>query len=137
LQKIVCPFGGLGVHVEKDGNFIKVIRVIDKTPAEKAGVKVNDIVTHLDDESVDGMTLNEAVEKMRGQPNTEIKLRIVREGQGAPIELSITRGVVQSVQAPSAQWPPVQAPSAIPSAQWPSVQVPSVQWPSVQGQVQQ
>jgi hypothetical protein len=140
LQRMVRPFSGLGVEVAKDGNSIKVVRVIDKTPAEKAGVKVNDIITHLDDEAVEGMTLNQAIEKMRGQTDTEIKLRIAREGQQIPIEVSVTRGVVQapsvqssSVQSPSAQWPPVQSPSA----QWPPVQSPSVQWPSVQGQVQQ
>jgi hypothetical protein len=151
LRRIVCSneaFSGIGVEVAMDGKLIKVVRVIEGTPAQKAGVTVNDIVTHLDDDSVDGMTLNQAVEKMRGEANTKIKLRIVREGQSVPIELSVTRGVVQrpsvqpSVQAPSVQ-PSMAAPSApwpsvqTRSVQWPSVQVPSVQWPSVQGQVQQ
>jgi hypothetical protein len=130
LGRIVCPFVGLGVQVAKDGTSIKVVGVIDETPAQKAGVKVNDIITHLDDESVDGMTVNEAVQKMRGPLDTTIKLRITRQGNDSPVELAVTRGVVQR---PSVQWPSVQAPAV----QWPSVQAPSVQWPSVQGQVKQ
>ena len=113
----MCPsnFVGLGIQVVKDGNSVKVVKVIDETPAQKGGVKVNDIITHLDDESVDGLTLDQVTEKMRGRPNTEIKVRVAREGQQIPIELSVTRGVVQR----------------------PSVQTPSTQWPSVQSQVQQ
>jgi hypothetical protein len=140
LQRIVCPsnFVGIGIQVVKDSNSLKVVKVFEETPAQKGGVKVNDVITYLDDNSVDGMTLDQAVEKMRGQANTKIKLRIVREGQSAPIELSVARGVIDrpsvqpSVQAPSAPWPSAQGPSV----PWPSVQVPSVQWPSVQGQVQ-
>jgi uncharacterized caspase-like protein len=139
LQRIICPnqfAGRLGVQVVKDDNSIKVVRVFDEAPAQKAGVKVNDIITHLDDGSVEGMTLDQAVEKMRGDANTKIKLRIIREGQSAPIELSITRGgQASSVQPPSAQtvpWPSVLTPSV----PWPSMQTPSIQWPSVQGQAQ-
>jgi carboxyl-terminal processing protease len=102
-----------------DGKLIKVMRIIEETPAQKAGVKVNDVITHLNDEPVDGLTLNQVVEKLRGPADTEIKLKIIRDGQNIPT-LLVTRGAVQG-----------------PSASWPSVQVRSVQWPSVQGQVQQ
>jgi C-terminal processing protease CtpA/Prc len=114
---------------------MKVIRVIDDAPAQRVGVKVSDIITHLDDVSVEGMTVDQVVQKIRGPANTEIKLRITQEGQDAPIELSVTRGLVSvqspSVQAPAVPWPSVQAPSV----PWPSVQ--SVPWPSVQSTEQQ
>jgi hypothetical protein len=138
LHRIVCPkeIVGIGVELAIDGKLIKVVRVIADTPAQKSGLKVNDAVTHLDEESVDGLTLDQVVAKMRGEANTKIKLRITREGEDAPIELSVTRGVVQSpsAQAPSVQWPSVQAPSV----PWPlSASTPPVPWPSVQSQVQQ
>jgi hypothetical protein len=136
LQRIMCPsnFVGLGIQVAKDGSSVKVVKVFEETPAQKGGVKVNDIITHLDDETVDGLTLDQVTEKMRGRLNTEIKIRVAREGQ--PIELSVARGVIRrsSVQAPAVQAPSVQW---APSTQWPPVQTPSVQWPSVQTQVQQ
>ena len=78
-----------------DNNLIKVVRVIDQTPAAKVGVKVNDLITHLDGQSVDGLTINQAIAKMRGPVNTKIKVRIVREGQNNPIELSVTREIIQ------------------------------------------
>jgi hypothetical protein len=98
LQRIVCPaieFGGLGIDVAMDGNLIKVVKVLDGSPAAAAEVKANDIITHLDDESANGLTLNQAVEKMRGPPNTKIKLKIIRKGQENPIELSVTRAIIQ------------------------------------------
>jgi len=73
---------------------IKVVAPIDDTPAHKAGIMTNDIITHLDEEPVQGLTLNQAVEKMRGPANTEIKLRIIRQGQDRPIELTIIRQIV-------------------------------------------
>jgi hypothetical protein len=132
LQRIMCPnnFVGLGIQVVKDGMSVKVVKVIDETPAQTSGMKVNDIITHLDDQPVDELTLDQVVAKMRGDANTKIKLRIAREGQQIPIEVSVARGVVK---APAVQWPPVQSRSV----QWPPVQSPSAQWPSVQGQVQQ
>src|SRR5262249_863234 len=68
------------------------------TPAQKAGVMTNDIITHLDDEAVQGLTLDRAGEKMRGPPNTKVKLRILRQGQEQPIELTIVR---QTITVPS------------------------------------
>jgi carboxyl-terminal processing protease len=88
-------FGGLGIEVTMEDGLIKVVAPIDETPAAKAGVMANDIITHLDDEPVQGLTLNQAVEKMRGPVNTKIKLRIMRKGQDKPVEVSITRDVIR------------------------------------------
>ena len=75
-------FGGLGIEVTMEDGLIKVVAPIDDTPARKAGIMANDIITHLDDEPVQGLTLNQAVEKMRGPVNTKIKLKIMRKGAG-------------------------------------------------------
>ena len=88
-------FGGLGIEVTMEEGLIKVVTPIDETPAAKAGILANDIITHLDEEPMQGLTLNEAVEKMRGPANTKIKLRINRKGQDKPIELSITREIIR------------------------------------------
>src|SRR5215468_4053804 len=73
-------FGGLGIEVTMEEGLVKVVAPIDDTPAAKAGVRAGDIITHLDDEPVQGLTLNQAVDKMRGPVNTKIKLTIVRKG---------------------------------------------------------
>ena len=70
-------FGGLGIEVTMEDGLVKVVAPIDETPAAKAGVMANDIITKLDDEQVHGLTLNQAVEKMRGPANTKIKLTII------------------------------------------------------------
>ena len=88
-------FGGLGIEVTMEDGLIKVVAPIDDTPAAKAGVMANDIITKLDDEQVQGLTLNQAVEKMRGPVNTKIKLTITRKGQDKPTEISITRDVIR------------------------------------------
>jgi carboxyl-terminal processing protease len=88
-------FGGLGIEVTMEDGLIKVVAPIDETPAAKAGVMANDIITSLDDEPVQGLTLNQAVDKMRGPVNTKIKLKIMRKGQDAPVEVSITRDVIR------------------------------------------
>jgi carboxyl-terminal processing protease len=88
-------FGGLGIEVTMEEGLIKVVSPIDDTPAQKAGVMANDIITHLDDEAVQGLTLNQAVEKMRGPVNTKIRLKIMRKGQDKPVEVSITRDVIR------------------------------------------
>jgi carboxyl-terminal processing protease len=87
-------FGGLGIEVTMEEGLIKVVAPIDDTPAAKAGVLANDLITKIDDEQVQGLTLNQAVEKMRGPINTKIKLTIVRKGADKPVELSITRDVI-------------------------------------------
>src|SRR3954462_14908332 len=88
-------FGGLGIEVTMEEGLIKVVSPIDDTPASKAGVMANDIITKLDDEQVQGLTLNQAVEKMRGPVNTKINLTIMRKGQDKPIEVSIMRDVIR------------------------------------------
>jgi len=88
-------FGGLGIEVTMEDGLIKVVAPIDETPAAKAGIMANDIITHLDDEPVQGLTLNQAVEKMRGPVNTKIKLKIMRKGQDKPVEVSITRDIIR------------------------------------------
>ena len=90
-------FGGLGIQVTMDTNtnLIKVISPIDDTPASRAGIKAGDYVTELDGESVVGMTLSDAVEKMRGPINSSIKLTIARPGMDKPFDVSLTRQVIQ------------------------------------------
>ncbi len=84
-------FGGLGIEVTMEDGLIKVVSPIDDTPASKAGILANDIITNLDDEAVQGLTLNQAVEKMRGPVNTKIRLKIMRKGQDKPIDVTLTR----------------------------------------------
>jgi carboxyl-terminal processing protease len=88
-------FGGLGIEVTMEEGLIKVVAPIDETPAAKAGIMANDIITHLDDEPVQGLTLNQAVEKMRGPVNTKIKLKVMRKGGDKPVEVSITRDIIR------------------------------------------
>src|SRR3982074_2082558 len=78
-------FGGLGIEVGMEDGFVKVVSPIDDSPASRAGVKAGDLIIKLDDTSVKGMTLNDAVKRMRGKPNTQITLTIVRKGEAAPI----------------------------------------------------
>jgi carboxyl-terminal processing protease len=87
-------FGGLGIEVTMEQGLVKVVAPIDETPAARAGIMAGDIITHLDDEQVQGLTLNQAVEKMRGAVNTKIRLKIMRSGQDKPIEVSITREII-------------------------------------------
>jgi len=87
-------FGGLGIEVSMEDGVIKVVAPIDGTPAAKAGILANDIITQLDGQQVRGLTLDQAVEKMRGRVNTKIKLTIMRKGQDKPIEVSIIREII-------------------------------------------
>jgi carboxyl-terminal processing protease len=88
-------FGGLGIEVTQDGGYIKVISPIDDTPASRAGVKAGDLILALDGQTVQGLSLNDAVDKMRGPTNSKIKLTIKREGVDQPIELSMQREVIK------------------------------------------
>src|ERR1700754_1428071 len=88
-------FGGLGIEVTMEDGLVKVVAPIDETPAAKAGVRAGDIITHIDDEAVQGLTLNQAVEKMRGPVNTKIKLKIVRKGAEKPLDLAIVRDTIK------------------------------------------
>ncbi|WP_298611659.1 S41 family peptidase [uncultured Thiothrix sp.] len=94
-------FGGLGIEVGMEDGFVKVISPIDDTPAQKAGLMTGDLIIRLDEAPVKGMTLNDAVKMMRGQPGTKIDLLIVREGKDKPFKVTLTRDVikVQSVKS--------------------------------------
>jgi carboxyl-terminal processing protease len=87
-------FGGLGIEVTMEQGLVKVVAPIDETPAARAGIMSGDIITHLDDEQVQGLTLNQAVDKMRGPVNTKIRLKIMRPGQEKPIDVAITREMI-------------------------------------------
>lgn len=93
-------FGGLGIEVSMENGFVKVISPIDDTPAARAGVQAGDLIIKLDDKQVKGMTLNEAVKIMRGKPNTDIRLTIVRQNEPKSLVITITREIirVQSVK---------------------------------------
>lgn len=88
-------FGGLGIEVGMENGFVKVISPIDDTPASRAGIQASDLIIKLDDKSVKGMTLNDAVKLMRGKPNTDIDLTIVREGEAKPLVIKITREIIR------------------------------------------
>src|SRR5271166_896062 len=88
-------FGGLGIEVTMEDGLVKVVAPIDDTPAAKAGVMANDIITKLDDEQVQGLTLNQAVDKMRGPVNNKIRLKILRKGLDKPIDLAIVRDTIK------------------------------------------
>lgn len=88
-------FGGLGIEVTMENGLVKVVSPIDDTPAFRAGVEAGDYITHLDGEPVMGLTLSEAVDKMRGKVGTDIDLTIRREGSADPVEITITRDVIK------------------------------------------
>lgn len=98
--EITGEFGGLGISVTLENGWVKVITPIDDTPASRAGIKSNDYIIQLEGESVQGLSLNEAVEKMRGPVNSQIKITVKHENQ-APYDLTLTRAVIklQSVRA--------------------------------------
>jgi carboxyl-terminal processing protease len=88
-------FGGLGMEVGMEDGFVKVISPIDDTPAQAAGIKAGDLIIKLADEPVKGKTLSEAVKIMRGKPGTDLELTIIRKGEDAPLNISITRAIIK------------------------------------------
>lgn len=94
-------FGGLGIEVTMENGVVKVVSPIDETPADRAGLKAGDFITHLDGEAVLGLTLSQAVEKMRGPVNSPIVLTVARPGVEQPFDVSIVRDVIkiQSVRS--------------------------------------
>jgi len=88
-------FGGLGIEVSQEAGYVKVISPIDETPAARAGVKPGDLITHINNGSTQGLTLQEAVDQMRGERGSSIRLTIRREGTSTPIELSLTRETIR------------------------------------------
>ena len=87
-------FGGVGMEVSMENGFVRVVSPIDDTPASKAGIQPGDLITHIEDESVVGMNLNAAVEKLRGKPKTPVKIRISRKGQES-MELTLIRDIIK------------------------------------------
>ena len=88
-------FGGLGIEVGMEDGFIKVISPIDDTPAQKAGLQSGDLIIRLDETPVKGMSLNDAVSRMRGEPGTDITLTVIRDGVEKPLKFTITRDVIK------------------------------------------
>ncbi|PWR02910.1 peptidase S41 [Meridianimarinicoccus roseus] len=88
-------FGGLGIEVTQENGFVKVVSPIDGTPAEEAGIEAGDFITHVDGEPVLGMTLDEAVDLMRGPVGSEIVITVVREGDGDPFDVTIVRDTIK------------------------------------------
>ena len=87
-------FGGLGIEVQEDKGVIKVVSPIDDTPAFRAGIKPGDIITALDGKTVLGLSLNDAVDKMRGPPNSKIVLTIKRQNVDTPVEVPLIREII-------------------------------------------
>jgi carboxyl-terminal processing protease len=87
-------FGGLGIEVTLEDGLVKVIAPIDDTPAAKAGILAGDLITKLDGQEVQGLTINQAVERMRGPVGSKIRLTIVRKGQDKPLEVTLARDVI-------------------------------------------
>jgi carboxyl-terminal processing protease len=88
-------FGGLGIEVTMENGLVRVVTPIDDTPAFKAGVKPGDYISYINDDAVMGLTLSEAVEKMRGPVDTKVKITVLREETPEPIELTLTRAVIK------------------------------------------
>jgi len=88
-------FGGLGIEVGMEDGFVKVIAPIDDTPAQRAGVRSGDVIVRLDEKPVKGLSLNEAVNLMRGKPGTSIELTIIRKGEEKPLKLIVVRDVIK------------------------------------------
>jgi carboxyl-terminal processing protease len=88
-------FGGLGIEVTMEEGLVKVVTPIDETPAARAGLLANDVITHIDDEQVQGLTLNQAVDKMRGPVNSTVRLKIKRKERSEPFEVSLTRDTIR------------------------------------------
>ena len=93
-------FGGLGIEVTMENGFVRVIAPIDETPAHRAGILSGDIITHIDSEPVQGLSLSDAVDRMRGPVNSDVVLTVARQGVDQPFDITITRAVItiQSVR---------------------------------------
>jgi carboxyl-terminal processing protease len=91
----LAQFGGVGLELTMEDGRLKVVTPIDDAPAAKSGIQTNDIITHVDDEPLLGLTLSQAVERLRGPADSTVKLRIARAGQDKPIEVSVTREIIR------------------------------------------
>lgn len=89
-------FGGLGIEVAMEDGLVKVVTPIEDSPAYKAGLKSGDLISKLDDTQIRGLTLNDAVKKMRGTPDTKITLTVLRKGEEKPLTFTLTRAIIKS-----------------------------------------
>ena len=96
-------FGGLGMEVSMEDGFVKVIAPLDGTPAQRAGIASGDLITHIDDAAVKGLSLDEAVKLMRGEKGSEVELTIIRQDTGQPFNVTITRDIIK-VQSVRSEW---------------------------------
>lgn len=97
-------FGGLGIEITLDLSVVKVVAAIEDTPAFSAGVKSGDYITKVDGKNVIGLSIDEVVKKLRGKPNTKVKITILRKGEKAPIEKTITRKIIKVKAVKSAKF---------------------------------
>ena len=97
-------FGGVGIEITMEMSVVKVISAIEDTPAFKAGIKSGDYITKIDDKNVVGQTIEEVVKKLRGKPRTNVKVTILRKGEKAPIEKTITRQIIKVKAVKSAKF---------------------------------
>lgn len=88
-------FGGLGIEIDMEDGFVRVVAPIEDTPAHRAGIRAGDLIIRIDDTPVKGMTLTEAVKRLRGKPDTEVLLTVVREGEDAPLRITVVRDIIQ------------------------------------------
>ncbi|KRR02434.1 peptidase S41 [Bradyrhizobium jicamae] len=88
-------FGGLGIEVTMEEGLVKVVTPIDETPAAKAGMLSGDVITQIDDEQIQGMSLEQAVARMKGPANSKIRLKVMRKGSAAPIDVAIVREIIR------------------------------------------
>jgi CubicO group peptidase (beta-lactamase class C family) len=94
-MQVPARFGGLGIEVAIEHGLVTVVSPTRGMPAAKAGIMAGDIITHLDDAAIQGVSLSQAIEKMRGPVNTKVRLRIVRKGQDGPIEVPLVRAQIR------------------------------------------
>src|SRR3954471_22079952 len=87
-------FGGLGIEVTMEDGLVKVVAPIDDTPAARAGILSGDLITQINDDAVQGLTLEQAVAKMKGAPNSKTRLKIVRKGVDKPLDISLVREII-------------------------------------------
>ena len=88
-------FGGLGIEVTMEDGFVKVVAPIDDTPAARAGIMSGDVITQIDDETIQGLTLEQAVVKMKGPADSKTRLKIIRKGSDTPVDIAIVREVIR------------------------------------------
>jgi hypothetical protein len=92
-------FGGLGIDVKMQKGGVRIMSAFPNAPAARADVQANDVITHLDDEATQGLSLDQAIEKMRGPVNTAVRVRVARKGRDEPIELTIVRALIRPAGA--------------------------------------